>query len=442
MRNKLTTIDNIPKNEKEIVFLTNLPEEYQVANNTITIQSTYDKEALNKLLQKLLRSNEKSFNFFISNKILDKPLHNFLLENPEILKDSEEKPIEIYYSFQMEEPKLVNTIKEDEWIKKITLRKNANLKNELEYFCVGLFNSECTFYNRNQEKIFKISENEENKDDNICEILHDICFFNRLGGDNILLKASRNEFENIKIYDVDLNKASYNKIYYVGKSDMEYVNALSINVDDTNFFCSGDTLGSLKIYKLPEKNNAENSNQNNKNKKRKINAERLLPEVVIEKCHENREIKNLLWLNNQQILSTGDDFNIKIWNIHTKTNYLNMNTNYKYITSVCNFRNDTIITGQDDGRIKFWDLRSGKISNIFSGHSKFVSAIDFDGEDYSKFSSIGLDGNLNMWDVRSNQAAIFSLKTDCEKNFGLSYNTKDYLISGGESAKINIYSSQ
>lgn len=442
MQNKKAAQENIPKNEKEIIFMTNLPEEFQVANNTITIESTYDQEALNKILKKLLRYNEKSFNFFISNKILDKPLHNFLLENPDILKESEEKPIEIYYSFQMEEPKLVNTIKEDEWIKKITLRKNANLKHELEYFCVGLFNSECSFYNRNQEKIFKINENESGNEENVCEILHDICFFNNLAGDNILLKASRNENEAVKIYNIDLNKAAYKQIYSVGKTDMEYVNALSVNAVDPKFFCAGDTLGNVKIFKIPEAKAAEDSNQNNKNKKRKIYIEKLHPEVVMEKCHDKREIKLISWLNNQQILTTGDDFNMKIWNIHTKTNYLSMNTNHKYVSSICNFGSDTVISGHDDGRIKFWDLRSGKVSNIFVGHNKLVSAINFDGEDYSKFSSVGLDGNLNIWDVRSNQAAIFSLKTDCEKNFGLSYNTSDYLICGGESAKINFYSAK
>jgi len=256
------------------------------------------------------------------------------------------------------------------------------------------------------------------------------------------LKASRNESQNIKIYNLDLNKASYNQTYYIGKTGMEYVNSLSVNSVDPNYFCAGDTIGNLKVYKIPENNHSEINNQSNKNKKRKINVERLLPEFSIERCHENREIKHISWINNQQILTTGDDFNIKIWNLHTKTNYLNMNTNYKYVSSICNFGEDTIISGHDDGRIKFWDLRSGKISNIFVGHSNLVSSINFDGVDHSNFSSIGLDGNLNIWDVRSNQVAIFSLKTDCEKNFGLSYNSSDYILCGGESAKVNIYSTK
>lgn len=442
MLNKNTQNEDIPSNVKEVILMTNLPEDYQIVNNTLSIPSNYDQENLNKLIKKLLKLTEKkSFIFFIENKILDKPLHNFLLENPEILKASEEKPIEISYSFQLEEPKLINTIKEDEWIRKITLRKNANLKNELEYFCVGLFNSECTIYNKNQEKFFKIQE--DANEDNLCELLHDVAFYSRVSGDNILLKASRNENENIKIYSLDLNKGSYNQIYTVGKNDSEYVNCLSVNSADTNYFCAGDTSGNLKIFKIPENNekNLADNNPNIKNKKRKIEINYLNHELNIEKCHENKEIRNILWLNNQQILTSGDNFHLKIWNIHTKTNYLSLNANHKYVSSISNYTDDSIITGHDDGRIKFWDLRSGKISNIFSGHKNFVSAIDVDVTDYSKFVSIGYDSCLNVWDVRSNKAALFNIQTDSEKNYGLCYNTSDYILCGGESANINVFSS-
>jgi WD40 repeat protein len=439
---KNSNTEKITKNEKEITLKTNLPEEFQIQNNTLTIPSIYDNLSLNKLVKKLLQNDEKTFNFFIDNKILDKPIHNFLLENPEVLKSSEEKSIEIFYSFKLEEPKLMNTIKEDEWIKKISVRKNFNLKNDLEYYCVGLFNSELTIYNRNNEKLFKIKDN---NDDEICEILHDVCFFNRENGDNIILKSSRNETETIKIYNVDLAKSSYTQIYKIGKQNLEYVNCLSVNPIDNNYFCAGDTTGNIRLFKIPSSEESKsqintNSSNASKNKKRKIEASYLSSESVIEKCHENREIVHIDWLNNSQILTYGDDFNLKIWNLNTKTNYLTMNTNHKYVSSLKKFGENLVMTGHDDGRIKFWDLKSGKISNIFSGHSKFVSALDFNEGDESKFVSIGYDSVLNMWDTRANKAPLYSIKTDAEKNYGLAFNTFDYMMCGGDNANVNIYS--
>lgn len=442
---------SIPKNVREIILTTNLPEEYQIEKNSLSIPSNYDKESLNKLVKKLLKltSSEKSFNFFIENKILDKPLHNFLLENPEILKEAEEKPIEISYSFQLDEPKLINTIKEDEWIRKISIRKNANLKSELEYFCVGLFNGEVSFYDKTQQKIFKVCDGEA-AEDNFCEMLHDIAFFNTQAKENILLKAARTENYNAQIYHVDLNKASATQIYYIAKANNEYVNCFAVNSVDPNFFCAADTAGALKIYKLPEQSQIdsllskfeEKNNAKKSAKKRKIEAYNLAAELALENCHENREIKHVAWLNNQQILTAGEDFHMKVWNIHTKTNYLSINTQHKLTSSICHFSPESLISGHDDGKIKFWDLRNGKISNIFLGHSNYISALDFDGEDYSKFISTAYDGLVNIWDVRSNKSPIYSLRTDSEKNYGLAYNTADYIIAGGDSSNINIFSTK
>ena len=441
MSRKNSNTEKIAKNEKEITLKTNLPEEFQIQNNTLTIPSVYDHISLNKLVKKLVQSDEKTFNFFIDNKLLEKPLHNFLLENPEVLKSSEEKSIEIFYSFKLEEPKLMNTIKEDEWVKKISIRKNFNLKNELEYYCVGLFNSELTFYNRSNEQLFKIKDNQE---DEMCEILHDLCFFSRENGDNIVLKSSRNETENIKIFNVDLTKGTSNQIYKIGKQNLEYVNCLGVNPIDTNFFCAGDTSGSIKLYKIPSGEDktqmSTNSSNANKNKKRKIEVSNLSCESTIEKCHENKEIVHINWLNNSQIVTYGDDFNLKIWNLNTKTNYMSMNTNHKYVSTLMKYGEDSIVTGHDDGRIKFWDLKSGKISNIFAGHSKFVSALDWNMGDESKFISCGYDSVLNMWDTRSNKAPLYSIKTDSEKNYGLAFNTFDYMMCGGDNANVNIYS--
>lgn len=433
---KNSNSEKFTKNEKEITLKTNLPEEYQIQNNTLTIPSAYDNKALNKLVKKLTNSDEKNFNFFIDNKLLEKSIHNFLLENPDVLKSSEEKSLEIFYSFKLEEPKLMNTIKEDEWVKKISTRKNFNLKfDELEYYCVGLFNSELTFYNRTNEKVFKIKE--FNEEDGMCEILHDLCFFSRESGDNIVLKASRNETENVKIYNVNMNKGTFNQTYKIGKTNLEYVNCLSLNPLNFNFFCAGDTNGAIKIYEIPSSN--ENVNNNN-SKKRKIEVQNLHCESQMEKCHENKEIIHINWLNNSQILTYGNDFSLKVWNLNTKTNYLSMNTNHKYVSCLKKFGEENIMTGQDDGRIKFWDLRSGKISNIFSGHMNLVSALDFNEQDMSKFCSIGYDSVLNMWDVRANKAPLFSIKTDAEKNYGLAFNTFEYIMCGGDNANVNVYS--
>ena len=46
------------KNEIEVTLTTLLPEEFQIANNRLSIPGNYDTEKLRKLLKKLLKIND------------------------------------------------------------------------------------------------------------------------------------------------------------------------------------------------------------------------------------------------------------------------------------------------------------------------------------------------------------------------------------------------
>jgi hypothetical protein len=109
------------KNQIEIILKTQLPEEFTIANNVMTVPVIYDHVKLNQLISKLLKVN-KNFSFFIENKILNTNLEAFLSENTDIdPKKVSEVGLEINYAFELEEPKLTNTIKEDEWIRTMSI---------------------------------------------------------------------------------------------------------------------------------------------------------------------------------------------------------------------------------------------------------------------------------------------------------------------------------
>ena len=116
-----STLLNSSKIKEIEVTLKSTSQEYEITNNTITIPSHFDSSKLNKLVKKLIQTKE-NFNFFIDNILLETSLDDFLLTHVEILKSSEEKTLEIFYSIQINKPNLSNTIKEDEWIRKISIR--------------------------------------------------------------------------------------------------------------------------------------------------------------------------------------------------------------------------------------------------------------------------------------------------------------------------------
>jgi WD40 repeat protein len=425
-------IDNKNKKQIEIVLKTSLPEDYSIANNSMAVPTNFDTNNLDKLVKKMISVNDtKDFVFYIEDKFLDTNIQIFLQNNPELLKLSEEKPLDVQYTHKVDEPKLANTIKEDEWIRKIAIRKVQNFNNnKLEYYCVGLFNSEISLYNPQFEKVLTIDEVKDK--DNCCDLLHDILFYQSEASESLLIKCSRNEDENIKIFSIDTGKMTYSQIYSVSKKDTEYINCLALNPISFNFFCAGGTDGNINIFKLND------ASERKTTKKRKIEYQNLNPHSSLENCHT--EVKDLVWLNNQQLLSSGDDFSVKLWNISTKTNYSSYNMNYKLCTSLVNIATtETFLTGQEDGRIKLWDIKQNKPTVTFTGHSYCVADIAILPGSVNNFLSVGYDGHVKLWDTRSNKKCLYDIKTGSEKNYTIEFNTRDYFLTGGDNSTVNIY---
>jgi len=314
--------------------------------------------------------------------------------------------------------------------------------NKIEYYAVGLFNSEITIYNTKFEQMLKLTDTTSNKDEHFCELLHDILFF-ELTKNTILVKASRNEEDNLLIYSIDTQTGTYKPFYTFQKKETEYVNCLSSNPVDFTYFCAGDTEGNIHVFKIPE---LAEEKQNKTKKKRKIQIDQIAPETTIDDV--TSEKKQIKWINNQQILSSGDDFIIKLWNVHTKTAFSHFNTNHKYVTCLCPVNNleGKFLSGHEDGSVKLWDPKVNTnvkpVLEFSTAHSNFVSDLcmhpDLDNH-ANNFSSVGYDGKLKLWDLRSNKTALFDMMTESEKNYSVCYNSSKYLMCGGDSSSVSIY---
>jgi hypothetical protein len=180
----------ILKKEIEIKFVSDLSREYQINQSVFHLPLTMNVNKLNELINKLLNlSPNKIFSFFIGDIKLLGSLNNFVNEN----NITTEQQIEIYYMFEIPEPEKSNTIKEDEWIKKISIlnEMNYNPSKHNEYI-VGLFNGEVSFYNgNNNNKIYSL-KNCNNVDEDALALLTDIKDFKRKESKNKILLRTLN----------------------------------------------------------------------------------------------------------------------------------------------------------------------------------------------------------------------------------------------------------
>ena len=421
------------KKELEVKFLTNLSSEFKIDNSSfITIPINYDKENLNTLLKKLLKnnslSNEKNFEFFIENKILESDLLAFLDEHS-LLKKYTETPLEIYYFFELNEPKLINTIKENEWIKKICARN----RDVLGKYCVGLFNSEVSFYDENFEKMFDV-KNDPSEEDKI-DFLNDLLFF-KIEKTNVLITASRFDSELLRIYTIDFESKKSDLILKDFKLSDENISSLSLNTLSPQFFSGGDSKGNLLIYKIEDSFLTEKKEKVTDVKRKKKDFHKISPINKIENCHD--EIKCIKWMNTNQIATSGNDFNIKVFNINTNVHFCVLNSYYS-VPTIINSSNEFVFSGHEDGKIRLWDLRTPvKPSLIFNAHNNYVSDIKFSPLSTQLFTTTSYDKTIKFFDLRASKP-LWKIETANEKNFSLEFNSEKFLISGGDDSNINIF---
>ena len=444
--------NQILKKEIEIKFVSDLSREYQINQSVFHLPLTMNVNKLNELINKLLNlSPNKIFSFFIGDIKLLGSLNDFVNEN----NITTEQQIEIYYMFEIPEPEKSNTIKEDEWIKKISIlnEMNYNPSKHNEYI-VGLFNGEVSFYNgNNNNKIYSL-KNCNNVDEDALALLTDIKYFKRKESENkILIRTLRNSLNTFEIYDIDSLKQNQTLLCSNEKINDEYFNCIDINPLNYNIFAMGGTMdnkGIIQIFNLPENLSLNETKKTPNKKKRKINSTILNPTYTFNEVHYS-QCNHITFLDGEYLVTGGDDYNINIYNIITNNLFMTLNTFYKDISSICKVSNKTFLIGYQDGTIKFYDindsnLNKNKASLIFKDNEAycgFISDISLcnDKENHpNTFVTSNYDSNIKVWDIRGGKLPLYKVNTgETEKNFSVLFNGIDTIISGGDGSLINIY---
>ena len=443
--------NQILKKEIEIKFVTDLSDEYKTNQTVFHLPLIMNVEKLNKLLNQLLNlSPKKTFSFFIGDNKLVNSLGEFVNEN----NLTTEQQIEIYYMFEINEPEKSNTIKEDEWIRKISILNEMNYNSKKHYeYIAGLFNGEVSFYNGNNNNKIYTLKNYNNVDEDALALLTDIKYFKRKESENkILIRTLKNSLNTFEIYDIDSIKQNQTLLCVNEKVSDEFFNCIALNPLNYNIFAMGGTMdnkGIVQIYNIPENLSLNENRQLNK-KKRKINSTILNPTYTFNEVHQS-QCNHISFLDGEYLITGGDDYNINIYNTITNNLFMTLNTFYKDISSICKVSNKTFLIGYQDGTIKFYDindsnLNKNKASLIFRDNETFygfISDINLckDKENHpNTFVTSSYDSHIKIWDIRGGKLPLYKINTgETEKNYTVLFNGIDTIISGGDGSSINIY---
>ena len=436
------------KKEIELKFETDLPgEEYKLENNVFQLPLISTPEKLNQLLNKLLSFDPpKKFSFLINNTKLTTSLEEYI--NSNLL--TTEQAVTIYFILEMNQPEKSNTIKEDEWIRCIeNLQKMKYNPKKSEDYCVGLFNGEISFYSgETNSKIYSLKENSPVNEDTLI-MLNDIKFFRINENENhILVKVCKNSNNIYDIFNIDIKNQSNTLLYSEEKADNEYYNNIALNPFNYNMFSLSGTendTGVLKIFKLPENMDLNETKNKSSKKKRKIESSILKPELTFDNLHKNL-CSNSIFLDNEYIVTGGDDYTLNIYNIVKKNLFMTYNTNYKNVSSMIRVTNKSFLVGYIDGTIKYYDVNNNKAVNIFKdpnsiyGYISDISMSNDKDNHPTTFVTSSYDSNLRLWDIRGGRLPLYKINTEeTEKNYAAKFSGKNNILSGGDGSSINIF---
>ena len=436
------------KKEIELKFETDLPgEEYKLENNVFQLPLISTPEKLNQLLNKLLSFDPpKKFSFLINNTKLTTSLEEYI--NSNLL--TTEQAVTIYFILEMNQPEKSNTIKEDEWIRCIeNLQKMKYNPKKSEDYCVGLFNGEISFYSgETNSKIYSLKENSPVNEDTLI-MLNDIKFFRINENENhILVKVCKNSNNIYDIFNIDIKNQSNTLLYSEEKADNEYYNNIALNPFNYNMFSLSGTendTGVLKVFKLPENMDLNETKNKSSKKKRKIESSILKPELTFDNLHKNL-CSNSIFLDNEYIVTGGDDYTLNIYNIIKKNLFMTYNTNYKNVSSMIRVTNKSFLVGYIDGTIKYYDVNNNKAVNIFKdpnsiyGYISDISMSNDKDNHPTTFVTSSYDSNLRLWDIRGGRLPLYKINTEeTEKNYAAKFSGKNNILSGGDGSSINIF---
>ena len=436
------------KKEIELKFETDLPgEEYKLENNVFQLPLISTPEKLNQLLNKLLSFDPpKKFSFLINNTKLTTSLEEYI--NSNLL--TTEQAVTIYFILEMNQPEKSNTIKEDEWIRCIeNLQKMKYNPKKSEDYCVGLFNGEISFYSgETNSKIYSLKDNSPVNEDTLI-MLNDIKFFRINENENhILVKVCKNSNNIYDIFNIDIKNQSNTLLYSEEKTDNEYYNNIALNPFNYNMFSLSGTendTGVLKIFKLPENMDLNETKNKSSKKKRKIESSILKPELTFDNLHKNL-CSNSIFLDNEYIVTGGDDYTLNIYNIVKKNLFMTYNTNYKNVSSMIRVTNKSFLVGYIDGTIKYYDVNNNKAVNIFKdpnsiyGYISDISMSNDKDNHPTTFVTSSYDSNLRLWDIRGGRLPLYKINTEeTEKNYAAKFNGNNNILSGGDGSSINIF---
>ena len=106
----------------------------------------------------------------------------------------------------------------------------------------------------------------------------------------------------------------------------------------------------------------------------------------------------------QFLVSGGDDWIVKVWNINEGEEIYTLRGHSESVTSLAiSPDGETLASGSVDKTIRLWDLKTGQKIKTLSVHSSYVTCVAFHAKKNSVLFSGSMDQTVKVWDIETAQ---------------------------------------
>lgn len=156
-----------------------------------------------------------------------------------------------------------------------------------------------------------------------------------------------------------------------------------------------------------------------------------------------KPLRCVIWINNDRLITAGDDLKIKIFNFHTTEKLAEFEGHKDFLRKVIyNPTGNYLITCSDDKTVIQWTAKDSSFvkEQIWTEHRHFVMDIKFNPHEEGLFASASLDGSIKLWNIKSSNSNG-TLKGHKSGVNAIDYYSGDrpLLLSGGDDYQIIIW---